>query len=195
MQAKSRGHSIARGLPIAMDLMAVCLQAGLDPVNAVGKVASSLRRAYPELSGEFRRVFQIAQLHSMQTGWEQLANRVPSEEVRNLCSIMKQSERVGSDAASALIEHANGFRLQTRQRAEAQANRTSFWMLFPTITCLFVAAAIVLIGPVFHQFITGGASVQKIQELQNRSTSKVESFRGNARVFTNAAPASAGLVN
>ena len=186
MQAKARGHAIARGLPLAMDLMAVSLQAGLDPVHSAGKVSTSLRRAYPELSEEFRRVFQIAQLHSMQKGWDQLADRVPSDAIRNLCSIMKQSERVGSDAASALLEYASSYRLQARQRAEAQANRTSFWMLFPTITCLFVAAAIVLIGPVFHQFITGGASVQKTQELQNRSTSRVESFRGNSRLPTTA---------
>ena len=182
IRSRIRATAIARGLPFAMDLMAISLQSGLDPVSSTRRVAKVLRRPYPDLGFEFQRVFQMAQVHTMEKAWQSFASHVASTEVRNLCSIMIQSEQVGSDAVTALIEYSNSYRTSARQRVESQANRLTFWMLFPTITCLFVAAAIVLIGPVFLQFVTGGESSLKIQEIQKSPSRKVESFRGSAQI-------------
>jgi tight adherence protein C len=184
MQGRARTQAISRGLPLAMDLMAISLQSGLDPTNAARRVSLAVERAYPELSAELRDVYQVAQLQTMERGWKHLADRVPTEEVRNLCSIMVQSERVGSDAASALTEFSNSYRASARLRAESQANRASFWMLFPTISCLFVASAIMLLGPVVYQFFTGGDSAQAVRDIQKRSTDRIKAFRATPETNT-----------
>ena len=177
VQARARSQAIARGLPLAMDLMAISLQSGLDPINSARRVSDAVDRSYPELSSELRGVYQVAQFQTMERGWQHLADRVPTEEVRNLCSIMVQSERVGSDAATALTEFSNSYRANARLRAESQANRASFWMLFPTISCLFVASAIVLLGPVLYQFATGGGNAQRVRDIQQNATDRLKSFR------------------
>jgi tight adherence protein C len=81
-----------------------------------------------------------------------MADRAPVGEVRNLAVLLIQSGRLGTSVASALTDLADGYRVSLRQRAEAQANRTSFWMLFPTTFCLLVSAAIILIAPAFLEF-------------------------------------------
>jgi tight adherence protein C len=184
VQARARSQAIARGLPLAMDLMAISLQSGLDPINSARRVSDAVDRSYPELSSELRGVYQVAQFQTMERGWQYLADRVPTEEVRNLCSIMVQSERVGSDAATALTEFSNSYRANARLRAESQANRASFWMLFPTISCLFVASAIVLLGPVLYQFATGGATAQRVRDIQQNATDRLKSFRATPRSNT-----------
>ena len=60
---------------------------------------------------------------------------------------LTQAEELGTNTSSALLELSGSIRTTLRQDAEAQANRTSFWMLFPTTVCLYVAAAIMLMGP------------------------------------------------
>ena len=80
------------------------------------------------------------------------AARARSPEVTNLSLILIQSEELGTDAAATLQEMSNNLRTTARQRAEAQANRASFWMLLPTIFCFWIAAAIVLIGPPYLDF-------------------------------------------
>ncbi len=66
--------------------------------------------------------------------------------------ILCQSERLGTNTAATLLEFAASLRLTLRQRAEAQANRTSFWMLFPTLFCFWIGAAILLFGPIYYDF-------------------------------------------
>jgi pilus assembly protein TadC len=161
-RAQARARAFSRGLPAALDLMSLSLQAGLDPMNATSRVAGAMRRAHPIVSTEFRRVHRVAEMRTMEDAWKSLAERVPTDEVRTFCSIMIQSERVGSGAAQALVEFSDNFRSSLRQRAEAQANRASFWMLFPTITCFLMAAGIIMIGPVLVQFTGGGLNDRTI---------------------------------
>jgi tight adherence protein C len=104
------------------------------------------------LAQELAIAAQQAELHSLAHALQQWADRTRLPEVRNLVMVLIQSEKLGADAASTLNELATNFRVTARQRAEAQANRTSFWMLFPSVFCFWIAASITLIGPAYLEY-------------------------------------------
>jgi tight adherence protein C len=150
--ARARTREVERGLPIALDLMTLGLSAGLTVLGSLKRVAVELKSSYPVLAYEMEIVAQQAELRSLEHALQQLADRVRIPEVRNLAMLLVQSERLGTDIGSALLEFSSSFRTTMRQRADAQANKASFWMAFPTILCLWVAAAIVLVGPIYFEF-------------------------------------------
>lgn len=150
--ARSRTREVERGLPVALDLMTLGLSAGLTILASLRRVARELKKAYPVLAYELEIVEQQAELRSLEHALQQLADRVRIPEVRNLSLILVQSERLGTDIGTALLEFSNSFRATLKQRAEAQANKASFWMTFPTILCLWVSAGIILVGPIYYEF-------------------------------------------
>ena len=152
LRARSRGREMARGLPLAIDLLNLCLTAGQNLPAALGQVSSELKTSNPVLSQELAIVHRQAELHSTEVALQQWADRVQVPEVSNLVLVLIQSERLGTDTAATLSEMATNFRSNARQRAETQANRASFWMLFPSVFCFFVAAALMLVGPAYLQF-------------------------------------------
>jgi len=152
IRARSRARQIGRGLPLAIDLLTLCLSAGQNLLAALQQVSRELSYSHPVLAQELSIAYQQAQLHSLEQAMKQWAARVSTPEVTNLALVLIQSERLGTDAALTLQEMAHNLRTNARQRAEAQANRTSFWMLFPTIFCFWIAAAIILIGPPYFDF-------------------------------------------
>ena len=145
-------RAIERDLPLAIDLQALCLSAGQGLVAALRQTASQLQRRSPILARELAIVGHHAELHSLEHALKQWIDRVPSPEVRNLALLLIQSERLGTDSATTLHELATSYRINSRQTAEAQANRTSFWLLFPSVFCFWVASAIILIGPTYLEF-------------------------------------------
>ena len=121
-----------------------------------------MRHSHPALAEELEIVRQQSVLSSLEHTLAQLAERVAVPEVRNLALLLIQSERLGADASTALLEFSNNQRVNLRQSAEATANRASFWMLFPSVCCLWVAAAIVLIGPMVARFGLVGAMLATV---------------------------------
>lgn len=152
IRGRARARAIERGLPLAIDLLTLCLSAGQNLLAALHQVATQLERTQPVLAQELAIVRQQADLHSLEHALRQWADRVRLPEVRNLALLLIQSEKLGTDAATTLQELSTNFRTTARQRAEAQANRTSFWMLMPSVFCFWVAAAIILIGPAYLEF-------------------------------------------
>ncbi len=153
LRARSRSQAIERGLPLAIDMLILCLSAGQNLLSALLQVARQLRPSNAVLAQELTIVHQQANLHSLEHSLSQWAQRVRLPEVRNLVMLLIQSEKLGADAAVTLNELATNFRVHARQRAEAQASRTNFWMLFPSVFCFWVAAAVVLIGPAYLEFL------------------------------------------
>jgi tight adherence protein C len=175
-RAKVRARRIERGLPVAVDLLTLGLSAGQNILIAMHRVSREVRTAYPELSEELQIVARQADLRSLQHALEQLADRVRIPEVRTLALILAQSERHGTDAATALLEFSTNFRTTLRQRADAYANRASFWMIFPTLLCMWIPAAALIVGPIFYEFWYRRAHIkesmtrkQTFDELINRS--------------------------
>lgn len=149
---RQRGKEISRGLPLAIDLLTLCLTAGQPLLAAFRHVGKELRTSHPALSEELAITARQAELHTLDTAVKQWADRVQVPEVSNLSSLLVQSDKLGTDTAQTLSELSTNFRTSARQRAETQANRTSFWMLFPSVFCFWVAAAIILIGPAYLEF-------------------------------------------
>ncbi len=152
LTARARARQIARGLPVAIDLLTLCLSAGQNIIDSLKQTAHELAVSHPALAEELEIVQQQTQLHSLEQALQQLADRVHVPEVRNLALLLIQSERLGTDTAATLLEYATNLRTNIRQRAEARAARASFWLLFPSVFCLFVSAAIILIGPSYLEF-------------------------------------------
>ena len=152
LRGRARARIIERGLPLAIDLLTLCLSAGQHLLGALDQTARQLWATHSVLGKDLMIVRQQADLHSLEYALRQWADRVRLPGVRNLTLLLIQSERLGTDAASTLLELAANFRTTARQRAEAQANRTSFWMLMPSVFCFWVAAAIILLGPAYLEF-------------------------------------------
>ncbi|MCE9534494.1 MAG: type II secretion system F family protein, partial [Planctomycetes bacterium] len=152
MVARYRKREIERGLPVAVDMLVLGLMAGQNIMNAFARVAREVRRAYPVLAEEMALTYRQAELNTLGHSLRVWAVRSGVNEVYNLAVILSQSERQGADVATSLLEFSANFRIDLRQRADAQANRASFWMLFPTLLCMWIPAIVVLVAPVAMQF-------------------------------------------
>jgi tight adherence protein C len=179
---RRRRRQIERGLPFAIDLLSLSLSAGQNTLNAVRQVGRELAYSFPALADELDIVHRQARLSSLGHALEQFADRVSVPEVRNLALLLIQSERLGADASTALLEFSTYHRSNLRQNAEAQANRTTFWMMFPSVCCLWVAACIVLIGPIYYQFWQRWATATQLVSETAREMNKANNGQRNAAV-------------
>jgi len=152
MRARSRRTEIERGLPNALDMIVLGLVAGQNIMNSFQRVAFEIRRAYPVLSEEMQIAYRQAELNTLGHALRVWAERCGVQEVYNLSVILTQSERQGADISQSLLEFSSSYRVTLRQRADAQANRASFWMLFPTLLCMWIPAAVILAAPVYMEF-------------------------------------------
>jgi tight adherence protein C len=164
-----RSREIQRGLPMLFDSLVLCLSGGASLLHALREVAVQLRPSNPTLAAELRITAQQAELRSVEYSLRKFADRVQVQEVSSFVYVLVQSERLGTDAAAPLLEFATHHRTNMRQHAEAQAARTSFWMLFPTVLCLLTATAIMIVAPVGLQlFKESKAAFDYIQEAANQ---------------------------
>ena len=166
LQARARCQRIAKAIPAALDLLAISLGAGIDQVAAASRVSTALKRIYPDFSDELQAVHVRSKYQPLDSAWRGMSDRVPIEEIRSLTSIFVQSSQTGADVASALNEYANSFRENHQRRAEKQANLLSFWMLFPTISCLFTASIIMLVAPPVNMLFNGINAENPLKTIQ-----------------------------
>ncbi len=155
-RARQRAREIERGLPVAVDLLALCLTGGQSILTAINRVARDLEISFPTLSRELRIVDKHAEMAGLEWAMQNFASRTNLTEVKNLATILSHAERLGSDVASALFEFSRNFRQSIRLRAETYANRVSFWLLFPTIFCLMLPALVMFYAPLLYE-------IQRIQ--------------------------------
>jgi tight adherence protein C len=145
-RAKSRMHAIERGLPTAIDMLTLCLGAGLNVLVSLRRVASELHGAYPILADELEIVGRQAELRTLEFSLAQFADRVNLPQARNIAVILNQSENLGTDAVTVLREYADNMRINMKQRAEEMANKAPFKLLFPAYMLAF-GALILLFSP------------------------------------------------
>lgn len=151
-RARARTHELERGLPVFADLLAISLLAGQSLMGGMKRVADQLRGSFPALTEELDIVIRQGELLSLASAFEQWAERSQVNEIRNVAVIITQSQRLGNDPSAVLMEFANNMRITLRQRADAQAARTTFYALFPTILCMWVPALVLLVGPIYFEF-------------------------------------------
>lgn len=167
MRASARNREIERGLPVFSDMLSIALLAGQGLTGALRRVTAQLRPAFPGMTEELEIVGRHTEMLNLYAAFELWARRSQSAEVRNLALILGQSQKLGNDVTAALLEYATHLRSDVRQKADARAQRASFWMLFPTILCLWIPTAVVMVGPVWFEFADRRQKVK--EELQQTS--------------------------
>jgi tight adherence protein C len=174
LRGQERMRQIERGMPTAIDMLTLCLGAGLNVLNSLQRVVHELAFSFPVLAYELEIVRRQAELRSLEFALAQFAERVGLPHARNLSVILTQSENLGTDAVVTLREYADNMRINMRQRADEAANKAPFKLLFPAYL-LAIGAAILIISPTvleFAQFrkdnVIGG-DISKAREELNSS--------------------------
>ena len=141
-----------RALPDALDMMVLCVEGGISLTAAVQRVTAELQAAHPLLAGELNIVQREMQLGlSVGQAFQRFGERCDLPDVRNLASVLLQSERYGASVVKALRIHADTCRQERQQRAEEMAQKSTVKILFPTLLCIFPATFIVILGPAAYQ--------------------------------------------
>ena len=151
----ARQTSLRRALPDALDMLVLCVEGGLSLSGAMQRVTAELNSAHPLLGAEMDLVEREMMLGvSVGEGLQKMAARTDLEELRNLASIIVQSERFGTSVVRALRIHADTLRQQRQQHAEELAQKAAVKILFPTLLCIFPSIFIVILGPAAFQLLT-----------------------------------------
>jgi tight adherence protein C len=148
--------SIQNGLPDAIDLIVVCVEAGSSLDQAIVRASEELEFAVPGLAAELRTVTnEIRAGKPRLEAFQGLAKRTQIDDVRSLVAMLTQTDRFGTSIAQALRTHAATARTKRRQRAEERAARVGVKMVFPLALCLVPALYVVCLGPVVVKIIRG----------------------------------------
>jgi len=135
---KHRQKLIQNGLPDALDLMIVCLEAGLALDGALLKCSEELHVAHPDLAEELRLINVETRAGKPRLeAFKNFALRTKVDDVRSLVAMLIQTDRFGTSVAQALRTHAEVSRTKRRQRAEERAAKIGVKMVFPLVLCIF----------------------------------------------------------
>jgi tight adherence protein C len=152
--AKRRQHRIRLGLPDALDLLVVSVEAGLGLDQAILKVSEELAFAHPELCSELRLInLELRAGTGRADALHNLAERTGVDDVSSLVAMLVQTDKFGTSVAQSLRVHSDTVRTKRRQRAEEAAAKTGVKMVFPLVFCVFPAIWVVTIGPAVIKFI------------------------------------------
>jgi tight adherence protein C len=147
-RAKTRAHTIEVNLPDALDLMVVCLEAGLGLNATIARVGEERSAMNDPLGIEFGIVArELREGRTREDALRGLAERNGVDDLKSLTALIVQSDRLGASMAKTLRAHADVLRTKRRQRAEEHARKLPVKMLFPLGLCLLPALLIVVVGP------------------------------------------------
>lgn len=148
VKIRRRKENILRGFPDALDLLVVCVEAGLGLDMAINRVGQEIEMSVPVLSEEFKIMNrEIRAGKSRQDALRGLALRTELEDVSSLTALLIQTEQFGTSVAQALRVHSDAMRTRRRQRAEEAAAKVPVKMLFPLIFFIFPSIVLVIVGP------------------------------------------------
>ncbi|MBU3671154.1 MAG: type II secretion system F family protein [Sinobacteraceae bacterium] len=131
-----------------LDLMRVCIDAGLDLYSTMARVSQEFETTSPKLARLFRNVqLQLKAGASREQAFEGFAEASGSPEVRNLMVSLAEAEQFGAGVATILRTYSSELRTRRRLKAEELGAKLSTKLLFPLLLCLFPAMMVVLAGP------------------------------------------------
>lgn len=143
-----RKQAIFKALPDALDLMVVCVEAGLGLDQAMRRVAEEMKQSYPVLCEEFALAnFQLQMGRPRAEVLHELGNRTDVPDLRALGAVLIQADKFGSSVAQALRVQSDSLRTRRRQLAEEKAAKTAVKLIFPLVLFIFPGIFIVLVGP------------------------------------------------
>ncbi len=145
---KSRQDNIFFGLPDALDLMVVCVEAGLGLDQAMRKVSEEMKKTYAVIAEEFGLCnLQLQMGRARNEVLHELGARTGVDDLKALAAILIQADKFGSSVAQALRVQSDSMRTRRRQMAEEKAAKTAVKLIFPLVLFIFPAIFIVLVGP------------------------------------------------
>jgi tight adherence protein C len=154
LRIRRRKRAIEKGLPNALDLMVVCVEAGLGLDQTTLQVAKELQTAHPEICEEFAVMNlemragkrRVEALHN-------LADRTGVDELKKLVAVLIQTDRFGTSIGQSLRGHSEYMRVMARQRAEERASKLAVKLVFPIFFCVLPSLFVVTIGPVLTRLV------------------------------------------
>ena len=159
---RRRRERIRRSLPDAIDLLVICVDAGLGLDQAILRVAQELGVSHPDIQHELTRVHleQSAGRPRMEA-WKNLAERLKLTEITAFSNMLMQTDRFGTPIVRALTEFAGELRSRRRQAAEEAAAKTKIKIIFPLVLCIFPCLFIVLLAPAILSIGQGLSQMSK----------------------------------
>ncbi len=155
--ASRRKDKIFLGLPDALDLMVVCVEAGLGLDQAMRRVADEMVKSHTVIAHEFKLCNQQLQMGSTrEVVLTELGSRNGVPDLKTLTSVMIQVDRFGTSVGKALRTQSDAMRVRRRQIAEEKAAKTAVKLIFPLVLFIFPGIFVVLVGP---------AAIRMVEEL------------------------------
>jgi tight adherence protein C len=143
-----RQRKIAEGFPDALDLMVICVEAGLSLNSAIGRIGEEMKLVHKELSEEFHFLsLELRTGLSRQQALRNLSTRVGLDEIKSLVSVLIQTERFGTSVSNALSVLSTAMRQTRQHKAEEAAAKLPVKLLFPLLLFIFPSLFIVILGP------------------------------------------------
>jgi tight adherence protein C len=144
----ARQNRIRRSLPDVLDLLIICIEAGLSLDQGVARAAQELKMTHPDISDELN-VVSLEQTagRPRADAWKNLSDRTDVDAVRSLVSVLVQAEKFGTSIARTLRVHSETLRTQRKQKVEEQAAKTTVKLVFPLVLFIFPSIFLVTLGP------------------------------------------------
>ena len=148
MVIRQRQRKLLIALPDALDLMVVCVEAGLGLDATIGRVAEEVKFVHKELSEEFSvMALELRTGLSRADALRNLSQRIDQDEFKSLVALLLQTDRFGTSVGQALRVHSDSMRTTRHLRAEEMAAKLPIKLLFPLIFFVFPSLFIVILGP------------------------------------------------
>ena len=144
----ARQVNIRLGLPEALDLLVVCVEAGLSLDKAIMRTAEEMRVSQPAIADELSLIsLEQRAGRPRADAWNECAKRTGVDTVRALAALIIQADRFGTSVGKALRSHADTLRTRRRQDVEEQAAKTTVKLVFPLVLLIFPSLFVVTLGP------------------------------------------------
>jgi len=148
LAVKKRREKIRLSLPDGLDLLAICIEAGLGLDQGIVRVGNELRVSHPELSEEFLQINLEQRAGATRiAAWQSFSGRADTESVRSFVAMLVQTDRFGTPIAKSLGNFSDTLRTQRRQRAEELAAKTTIKLIPPLVFFIFPSIGIVILVP------------------------------------------------
>jgi tight adherence protein C len=152
---RRRSGRLRAGLPTAVDMMVLGLEAGQSMDAALNETSRELRESFPELSAELTLVQrEILASKSRGEAYRNLANRNEEIEIRRFAQVLVETDRFGTSLAPTLRAHSHYLKLRLRQKAREAARKVGVKLVFPLFFLIFPAVLLVTLGPAVLQVVS-----------------------------------------
>lgn len=145
---RARANALQQGLPDLLDLMVVCLEAGLSIDQAAIRSSEEMRFSHPAIADELALVMlEVRAGQPRMEAWRHLAERTNVEAIRMFVTLLVQADQFGTGISRTLRVHSDTMRTQRKQKLEELANKTAVKLVFPLALFIFPSFFVVVLGP------------------------------------------------